>query len=484
MSGLLLNSEQSRALDQQVIDAGTSGFELMTRAAEALFAVIQHEIPQAKSAIVFTGAGNNAGDGYLLASLLHAAGKDVRIVQLKPGEALNGEARAAYEKAQLSGVRMEAFEASGEIEEDIVVDALLGTGASRALEGDWAAAVERMNASSGVVIAVDVPSGLMADTGGVSEVAVRADHTVSFITRKRGLYTGDGPDYAGVRHFDALSVGEETVPFPADTLAECLQWEMLLEQLPQRRLNTHKGEHGHVWVIGGTPGFAGAAELCARAALRCGSGRVSHAGPAQAPSGWPEIMRHIVTGRRELRELLQPDDVLAVGPGMGRDAWAGEMLSAVMEGAHPLVLDADALRLLAVEPVQREDWVLTPHPGEAAELLQITSREVQQDRFAAVRALQQRYGGTVVLKGCGTLIDDGAGPVGVCTYGHPGMATAGMGDILTGMIASLLGQGLNPSQAARVAISLHGVAAEDAGRDGERGMIAGDLLDCMRARLG
>ena len=483
MSEVLLNAEQSRILDQQVMDAGTSGFELMTRAAEALLRVIQRETPQAKSAVVFTGSGNNAGDGYLLAGLLCAAGKAVRIVQLKPGEALGGEARAAYEKAQLTGVRMEAFETAGEIEEEVVVDALLGTGASRSPEGNWALAIERMNASPAVVYAVDVPSGLMTDSGCASEATVRADHTVSFIARKRGLYTGDGPGYAGVRHFDALDVSEEGASFSADALAECLQWEVLSAQLPKRRLNTHKGECGHVWVIGGSPGFSGAAELCARAALRCGSGLVSCAGPVEVSGGWPEVMRHVIKSRRELRQRLQGDAVLAVGPGLGQDAWACEMLAAVLELPDPLVLDADGLRLLAAEPTRRDNWVLTPHPGEAAALLHLTTSEVQQDRFAAVRALQQRYGGTVVLKGCGTLVDDGAGPIGVCTHGHSGMATAGMGDILTGVIAALMGQGLATPEATRLAVCLHGAAAEDAGRDGERGMIAGDLLAHLRTRL-
>jgi len=480
---VLLNSAQSRALDQHVITAGTSGFELMTRAADALFQVIQKESPRAKSFVVFTGAGDNAGDGYLLASMLHAAQETVRVVQLKPGDDLQGEARAACEKAQLAGVPMGSWDQAADIDEDVVVDALLGTGASRPPEGDWAEAIRQINASSATVYAVDVPTGLMADTGGASEATVQADHTVSFIARKRGLSTGDGPDYSGEQHFDALGMQEDSLSFPSEELAEKLQWDECSARLPTRRLNTHKGEHGHVWVIGGSPGFAGAAELCARAALRCGVGRVSQAGPTETFVGWPEVMRHAVTGRRDLRQMLQHNDILAVGPGLGRSDWAREMLAAVLEFPNPLILDADALRLLAAEPSQREDWVLTPHPGEAAALLDISTKEVQQDRFLAARTLQQRYGGTVVLKGCGSLIDNGKDPVGACAHGHSGMATAGMGDVLTGIIAALMGQGLSSYDAVCIGVCLHGVAAEDAAQDGWRGMTAGDLLPHLRTRI-
>ena len=481
MSRPLYTAEQTRAIDRDAIEhQGIPGLELMARAAEAVCRLIQKEYPEAERIVVFAGVGNNAGDGYLVACRMKDLGKSVRIVQLAPGESLKGDAGAAYREAVRAGISMRPFAEAVPVDEDLVVDALLGTGLSRPVEGDWAEAVDRINQSNAGVVSVDIPSGLDADTGAADPHTVQADHTVTFIARKRGLYTADGPDRAGLVSYDGLEVeSDDSSP------VALFDWAGVRRGLPRRRRNSHKNEYGHVLVIGGHVGYQGAAELCGIAALRCGSGLVSLVQPPDAlrmRSPAPELMCHGVTDRRALRELADRASVIAVGPGLGQDAWARDMLGAVLEMSGPRVMDADALRLLAADPRKNSsgDWVLTPHPGEAAALLGTTTAEIQEDRFSAVGRVRETYGGVVLLKGCGTLVADADGGIGVCAGGNPGMATAGMGDVLTGVIASLIGQGLDVGRAALAGACLHAAAGDRAREQGMRGMMASDLLPHLR----
>lgn len=481
MTGRLYTAEQTRAIDQEAIERqGIPGPELMARAAEAVCRLIQEEYPAIDRIVVLAGVGNNAGDGYLVACRMKDSGKSVRIVQLSPGESLKGDAAAAYEEAVRAGVSMQPFADADAIDEGLVVDALLGTGLSRAVEGDWAAAVDRINQSGAKVVSVDIPSGLNADTGVADPHTVKADHTVTFIARKRGLYTADGSDCAGKVSYSDLEVAPR-----AASSVELRDWKELRQSLPARCRNSHKKDYGHVLVVGGRAGFQGAAELCGAAALRCGSGLVSL---VQSPdalgarSPMPELMCHGVADRMAFRALADSASVIAAGPGLGQDAWALEMLGEVLEAPCPRVIDADALRLLAADPRESSsgDWILTPHPGEAAALLGMATAEIQADRFLAVERIQQVYGGVVVLKGCGTLVADPDGGIGVCADGNPGMATAGMGDVLTGVIASLVGQGMNMGDAALAGVCLHAAAGDAACEQGMHGMTAGDLLPYLR----
>lgn len=480
----LYTAGQTRAIDRDAIERqGIPGPELMARAAEAVCDLIQEEYPDLDRMVVYAGVGSNAGDGYLVACRMKDLGKSARVVQLAPGESLAGDAAAAYEKAVGAGIPMQPFADAGAIDEGLVVDALLGTGLSRAVEGDWAAAVDRINESDARVVSVDIPSGLNADTGVADPHTVRAERTVTLVARKRGLYTADGPDCAG--EVSCSDLGVEGDRSGDASSVELRDWAELRRGLPARRRNSHKKDYGHVLVVGGRVGFQGAAELCGAAALRCGSGLVSL---AQPPDAWasrspmPELMRHGVADRTALRTLADSASVVAVGPGLGRDAWAQEMLGEVLDLPGPRVIDADALRLLAADPRESAsgDWVLTPHPGEAAALLGMTTAEIQQDRFRAVGRIRKIYGGAVVLKGCGTLVAGPDGGIGVCAGGNPGMATAGMGDVLTGVIAALIGQGMHGGEAALAGACLHAAAGDAAGGQGMRGMTAGDLLPCLR----
>jgi NAD(P)H-hydrate epimerase len=311
-------------------------------------------------------------------------------------------------------------------------------------------------------------------------MAVRAAVTVSFIAATRGLRTGQAADHVGQLELDTLGL-PDALWQGTSADAHVLQ----AEHLPPRARAAHKGNHGHVLAIGGDHGTAGAVRLCGESALRSGAGLVSVATRAEhliaLNSARPELMAHAVDGPQTLEPLLERADVLALGPGLGQRAWGHALWLTALDTGKPLVLDADGLNLLAHEPRRfTQPVVLTPHPGEAARLLHDTTESVEVDRFAAVRALAARYHAVVVLKGAGSLIADPAGQVAVCPWGNPGMATGGMGDLLTGVIAALLAQGCDAWRAACLGVGLHSRAGDGAAAQGERGLLASDLLPHLR----
>lgn len=480
----LYRAASVRALERAAIDgAGLPGRELMERAGAAAFAALCARWPAARRLAVVTGAGNNGGDGYVLARLARDAGCEVRLLALAgPGQP-GADAALAAAAWQAAGGGTSAFDQSALADCEVLVDAIFGTGLARPVEGEAARAIATMNASGRPVLAIDVPSGLAADTGAVLGTAVRAAVTVTFIGVKQGMVTGAGPALCGDIVFDDLGLPPALYDrHPPD--ARVLTDAERRAALAPRRRDGHKGDYGRVLVVGGGVGYAGAARMAAEAAARVGAGLVSlatrpeHAGLVAAAR--PEIMAHPVGQAAELGPLLCRAGVVAVGPGLAQGPWARALFAAVLDAGLPLVVDADALNLLAAEPCRREDWVLTPHPGEAARLLGSTSAAVQADRYAAVAALRQRYGGVVVLKGAGSLVADASG-VAVCTAGNPGMGSGGMGDVLTGVVAGLAAQGLSLAEAARVGVRVHALAADAAAAEGgERGLLATDLLPGLR----
>ncbi len=486
----LYRPEQVRRLDRLAMERyGLPGEELMERAGRAVFEAARRRWPDARLWTVVAGPGNNGGDGLVVARLAHQARLRVKLHLVGDPSRLQGEALHHYRKLREAGLREEPERVppAGQRVE-LAVDALFGTGLARAPEGEAARAVAWLNGCGAPVVAVDLPSGLDGDTGRALGEAVRAALTVSFVGLKRGLLTGQAPDHVGELRFDALGVPAEAyaqVP-PA---ARRLHGALLPRWLPRRPRTAHKGRFGHVLVVGGAPGMVGAACLAGEAAARAGAGLVSLAvHPAQAAglaARRPELMVHPVSGAGELEPLLARATVVAAGPGLGQGPWGRELLARVLEAGLPLVLDADALNLLAQEPQRRRDWVLTPHPGEAARLLGLEGPEaVQADRFAAVEALADRYGGTVVLKGAGSLVHEASAGTWVCGAGNPGMASGGMGDLLTGLVAGLLAQGLEPWPAAAAAVWVHARAGDLAAAEGgERGLLASDLLPRLRPLL-
>jgi NAD(P)H-hydrate epimerase len=471
---------QVRALERAAIDTlGLAGDELMRRAGCAAFDLLRARWPEAGRILVLCGSGNNGGDGYALAAQARAAGMAVQVIALAAPPA-DGEAARALADWRSGGGAVLAADAPWP-QADVYVDALFGIGLARPLEGVARAWVECLNAASRPVLALDVPSGLDADTGFAPDVAVRATTTITFVARKRGLYTGVAADHVGEVVFDALGV-PAAIDASLSADARVLDTSMLRTWLPPRPRAAHKGLFGHVLAIGGDLGMGGAIRLAGEAALRVGAGRVSIATQAEHVTALnaarPELMAHGVAGIQELQALQQRASIIAVGPGLGQRAWGHALCRTAIAAGKPLVLDADALNLLAREPFALPaQAVLTPHPGEAARLLDCDTTQIERDRFRAVRELARRYAAVVVLKGAGTLVANPHGEVAICPWGNPGMASGGMGDVLTGVIAGLLAQGLDAWHAARLGVCLHAQAGDAAAAEnGEAGLIASDLF--------
>jgi ADP-dependent NAD(P)H-hydrate dehydratase / NAD(P)H-hydrate epimerase len=482
----LFTAAAVRALDRTAIEiAGIPGLELMRRAGLAAYRLLRRRWPEAARLAIVCGPGNNGGDGWVVAELAQRDGLRPTVIAVGDQLALGPDAAAARAAALAAGVPV-ASDGAVVTHGQVVVDALFGIGLTREISGEFRAAIDAINAASAAgrpVLALDIPSGLHADTGMVLGAAVRADSTITFIGLKRGLVTGVAAEYTGRLAFDALG----TPPSIFDAVPACarrVRFAALKQCLPPRARAAHKGDHGHVLIVGGAPGYAGAARMAAEAALRVGAGLVSTAVhpacAAQLNSGRPEIMVHAVSDAAALAPLLRRASVVAIGPGLAQLDWSAELFAAVRDAPLPLVLDADALNLLARDPQRRDDWCLTPHPGEAARLLDVSTRDIANDRYAAAAALNARYGGVVVLKGAGSLVSSADGGIDVIADGNPGMASGGMGDVLTGIIAALRAQGLALCEAASLGTALHAAAADAAALDGERGLLASDLFGQLR----
>jgi NAD(P)H-hydrate epimerase len=480
----LYGAAQVRELDARLIAAGTPGFELMQRAAHATWRALVRQWPSATELTVLAGHGNNAGDGYLVAAMARLAGWNVHVLAVGDPQRLQGDAALAHAEALAEGVAVQGWQAQSELR-GIILDALLGTGLSGDVREPYVSAIKAINASGLPVTAVDIPSGLCADTGHVLGAAVQADLTVTFIGLKLGLFTGDAADHVGELLFNDLQAGADIyrdIPLIAQRLTTAN-----LPRLAPRAPAAHKGRFGHVLLIGGDHGFGGAILLSTETALRSGAGMVSlatrHEHVPAALTRVPEAMALGTSSANQLMALLEKVSVLVVGPGLGQASWARALLSAAANAALPQVWDADALNLLASGFVDLpKDCVITPHPGEAARLLGISAAQVQADRPAAALALSKKYSAVVVLKGAGSLIAHPDGRLALCHQGHPAMATAGLGDVLAGLAGALLAQGMDGFDAACLAVWLHANAGMQQGKLG-RGLAASDLIPAIRQLL-
>lgn len=469
---------QIRAIEEK---ATAPLMELAGAAAAQWALTLIHEV---RPVLVLAGPGNNGGDALEVAANLRDAGVEVTVVHL-PGVAPSPETARALDRCQMDGVTF-----AGSVPPDVtwalVIDGLFGIGLARPLAGQAADLVESIHAFNCPILALDVPSGLDADTGTVvgGGTAVRATHTITFIGDKPGLHTGDGRDYAGIVRVASLDIANDTPPDATLVTPDVFQ-----HALAPRRQNSHKGQFGDVAIIGGAEGMAGAAILAARTALFAGAGRVFVAAldaRMVLDAVHPEIMFRSAAGFDLARRTL------AVGPGMGDSPAARNVLAKAIAGGTPMVLDADALNLLAAEPGLQEAVrtranmaLLTPHPLEAARLLGVTAKVVQGDRLAAARELAARCGAVVVLKGSGTVIAHPDGQVAINTSGNAGLATGGAGDVLTGLCGTLLAQGLDAWTTALAAVWIHGAAADRlvAQGCGPIGLTAGELPAAIRAIL-
>jgi len=487
--GQLYSAQQARALDAWAIAQGTSGYALMKRAGEAALRVLRSRWPKAIEIAVAAGGGNNGGDGYVLARFAQAAGLSVTVLALTPPDDLSGEAASACQDFLGSGGQVLGFAATHLARADVVVDALLGTGLTSNVRPGMAQAIQTLNGCGRPILSLDLPSGLNADSGQVMGAAVRADCTISFVALKTGLFLGDGPEYVGRLQFDDLGVTPPAEPRFTAVLERLGEGE-IARALPTRRRQANKGDFGRVLIIGGGSGMPGAVRLAGEACLRAGAGLVTVATAPENLSaisaGRPELIVHAVLEPAQLVPLLEPADVVAIGPGLGRADWARRLLERALASGKPLVIDADALNLLAETGlIAPAGSVLTPHPGEAARLLQTPVAAIQADRLGALRALSARHpGAIIVLKGAGTLIGvagrQAPSPIPtICERGNPAMAAAGMGDVLTGAIAGILAQCRDPWLAARAGVMAHALAGDELARDRERGILALELAEAL-----
>jgi NAD(P)H-hydrate epimerase len=482
----LYSTAQVRALDAHAIETlGIPGYTLMKRAGEAALRYLRTRFPVAHRIVIVCGAGNNAGDGYVLGRFAQAAGLTVTMLAATSTDALRGDARQAYDDLRASGVQVQPYASGLLAQGEVVVDALLGTGLRGPAREGVARVIREINSCGRPVLAVDVPSGLDSDTGMPLGAAVRADCTVTFVGLKTGLFIGDGPEFAGTVFFDDLEIAPGEAAGPPRPRIERILQSAIQQALPRRARSSHKGDFGRVLIVGSGVGMPGAVRLAGEACLRVGAGLVTVAvAPDNVPaisSGRPELICLPLTDAEALREPADKADIIAIGPGLGRTPWARAALETVLRSGKLLVVDADALNIIAESSVPvYADWILTPHPGEAARLLGTHTDDIQHDRLAALDRLVERYRGTVVLKGAGTLVGAPGRIPALCEPGNPGMATAGMGDVLTGTIAGILAQCRDAWLAARVGVLVHAMAGDAAARTGERGLLASDVARELR----
>lgn len=502
----LVTAEEMRALDQATIALGTPGHVLMERAGlgatEALFKLLPFMRKRGRRALVVAGKGNNGGDGFVIARALRRRGVRTEVILLARAADLTGDAERnlrAYVRGRGRVHEITKADGSGAItavlaHADVVVDAIFGTGLNSVVSDFHADVIELINASGVPVFAVDIPSGLNANTGQPMGTSIQAEATATFGFAKLGHALFPGARLSGrLALVDIGLAPAALVQHPAE--AWLLTSADAARLVPRRHAEAHKGDCGHVLIIAGSHGKTGAAQLATRAALRTGAGLVTLVGPASLypiyaggvveamTESLPDIDGRIRFDEGALRQLLKGKTTLLIGPGIGVDDEVRKVVHWLIEHARiPAVLDADALNCVSDAPnlLRRAQapLILTPHPGEMSRLARTTTMEIQSDRVGSARAFAQRHGCTLVLKGARTVVAAGDRRGWINPTGNPGMASGGMGDVLAGMIAALLAQGLDAPDAACLGAYVHGAAADRAASEnGEVGMIASDLIE-------
>jgi len=477
---MILTAGQMRWVDQQMINQGASASMLMERAGCAVANAVLQCRPDSGRTVIVAGSGNNGGDGYVTAWDLAGKKMDVTVIALADPDGLQGDVAKYAELARQAGAKIRFCGDDGGAlncwlaRSVIVVDAIFGTGLTRPLDGRMREAVDCINASGRPVLSVDMPSGIHADTGDVMGSAVRADWTLPIAATKWGHWLGDGLDFVGSLLSSAdIGMSEScmrdayaAVPNGVSE-AVVVDEDIIKSAFPKCSRSAHKASFGHVWVFGGSTGYTGAPRLTAMGALGVHAGLVSIACDTDV---YPVIAASCLEVMAHPQETAPwgSADAIVAGPGWGTDQQT--LLREVLKADTPLVLDADALNMLAVDDSLKDLarkrsalTVFTPHPGEAGRLLGCSAAEVQQDRLGLVLRLAESLQGWVLLKGAESLVASPESRVWLCPFGSSRLATAGSGDVLAGVIGGLLGQGIKPEVAIPAAVGLHAMAGEQTG---------------------
>lgn len=481
----LYNVSQIREIESLALKVVDEAL-LMQRAGQAAFNNIREYYPAVKQLSIFCGAGNNGGDGLVVACLAAKAGLKVTVFSVGDYQKQTLISKRMYDEAVAAGVCISEFSQETQSLEDseLIVDALLGIGIQGIVKAPYSEAVNLINKSSLPVVSIDIPSGLNVNTGAPCGESVIAMRTTTFIGLKQGMVTGHARHYCGIIDIDSL--GLEAILASHEYFAVLAGKAALQELLPKPVAHAHKGTQGHVVIVGGDEGMPGAVCLAGQAALRAGAGKVTI---VTREKHFP-----IVMGARSeficlvvedelapLKNVLMTADVCVVGPGMGFSKWSKRVFKQCLMFDGLKVLDAGALGLLSIEPVFIKNAIITPHPGEAAQLLSVAAKDIEDNRYHFAEKLVENFAEVVVLKGAGSLVfcqnDKGA----VCALGNSGMATAGMGDVLSGGIGGMAAQLKVLKEAALVGVLLHSYAGDMAVKDkGALALLAGDLFNYFR----
>ena len=475
---LLYHPEKVYQLDRAAVEQdGLAEIELMRRAGQRVWSAITTRWPELTRITVFAGAGNNGGDAFVVALSAHQQGLEVQLLIKGDLSRQSDTSRHFRQLWEQAGGAYEDWQGQA-ISGEAIVDGLLGIGLQRELDEQWQKLIVAINQCDLPRVAIDIPSGLNGLTGNPQPIAVKAQLTVTFIGVKTGQFLADGPDYCGELIYEDLGISTAArlgVEAAINTIETC-------QLPPPRRLNSHKNHFGNLLVVGGDQGMSGAVALAAQAALRSGAGLVTalvHPECCNSLASFPEVM---TLSWDALETRLSQANVIVVGPGLGDGAAATQCLQILQRVTLPMVVDASALKPEFLQSLKSKQVVITPHPGEAATLLSSSSADIQADRLKACNHLVKTYSTTCVLKGSGSLIGQQGELPALNTRGNPGMASAGMGDVLSGIIAALLGQGLAPFEAAKSAVFIHGLCAEACCADQDQiGIIASDVISHIPA---
>ena len=499
----LYTASETRKIDNLAIkEKGVSGYSLMQMAAEFTLDVILREFSPVEELIIFCSKGKNSGDGFLLGSFAKEFGLEVTIVMSNTSNVIKGVSRKAFEEmkdAKVKIISTKSIEKLKVSNKAVIVDALIGTGLKGNLRNNIKESILSLN-KLGVklpVLSLDIPSGVNPDTGDADDIAVYADITATFVAQKRGCFTSVGKKFSGEIVYSDLEIPKNLFSKITST-SYVVDYEDSISKVVYREQDAHKGHFGNVLIVGGDRGLGGAGLLSSRAAVYSGAGLTSLVTRPEHVSAslvsCPEVMVKGVDSGQDIEEHLVKPDVIAIGPGLGQSAWSEQMIQRVFWEAEKrdvsVIMDADALNLLTRLKLSSnlpKRLILTPHPGEASRLLNTSVAVIESNRFSAAAKIQKKFNATVVLKGSGTVICHKSGGTqkwGICESGNPGMATGGMGDVLTGIIAGLLAQGLTLKEAAEAGVDLHAKAADQASLEfGEAGLTSSDVINELKYLL-